>query len=156
MSKFYYVRDYKRIVNSGCEGQRFRNYMRVGFFYRTSTQINSKRQNVTLIQKRGNIYSNQLTYLETIILWFLGKFCNFMQGCHNWAPSTWISTYQHNPTKNSNGRCLGHVAFECHTKFHINWESFAHRNQQKLVQDMMPLNHASDKCQVLVRVLLPL
>ena len=34
-------------------------------------------------------------------------------------------------TKNFNGRCLGYVAFECHAHFHINWVSFAHRDQQK-------------------------
>ena len=33
--------------------------------------------------------------------------------------------------KISNGRCLGYVVFECHANFHINWESFAHRDQQK-------------------------
>ena len=35
------------------------------------------------------------------------------------------------PTNNSNGGCLGYVACECHANFHINWESFAHRAQQK-------------------------
>ena len=28
-------------------------------------------------------------------------------------------------------RCLGYVVFECHANSHINWESFAHRDQQK-------------------------
>ena len=33
-------------------------------------------------------YSNQLTNLETIILWFLGKLCNLRQWCYNYTPST--------------------------------------------------------------------
>ena len=35
------------------------------------------------------------------------------------------------PTKYSNIRSLRNVAFECWAKFQINWESFAHRDQQK-------------------------
>ena len=32
----------------------------------------------------------------------------------------------------SNGRCVGYVALlECHASFEINWESFAHRDQQR-------------------------
>ena len=41
----------------------------------------------------------------------------------------------HPPThvqlKTSKDICLGHVAFKCHAKFQINWESFAHRDRQK-------------------------
>ena len=35
------------------------------------------------------------------------------------------------PTQNSNGRCLGYVVFECHAKFQVNWESFAHTRINK-------------------------
>ena len=78
-------------------------------------------------------YPNQLTNLETIILWIFWKFCNLWQWCQNCTPSTWI--YCHPPThvqlKILNNKCLGYVAVECHTNFQINWESFAHRDQLK-------------------------
>ena len=34
-------------------------------------------------------------------------------------------------TTKSNGRCLGYGAFDYHANFQIDWESFAHRDQQK-------------------------
>ena len=78
------------------------------------------------------IYSNQLTNLETINLWFFwGSFAIWGSGAttthlpHGFTPTNTC------PTRNSNGWCLGYVAFDCHENFQINWESFAHRDQQK-------------------------
>ena len=81
-SKFYmlkicYVAKINRNVNSGLEGQQCRNEIGVGFLINPSLKLSPNEKNVTLIQKRGNIqytYSNQLTSLETIILYFLGSF----------------------------------------------------------------------------------
>ena len=38
-------------------------------------------------------------------------------------------------TKNTNNRCFGYDAFECHAFFHINCKLLAHRDQQKHVQE---------------------
>ena len=35
------------------------------------------------------------------------------------------------PIKNFNTWCLRYVAFECNMNFHINWESFGHKEQPK-------------------------
>ena len=37
----------------------------------------------------------------------------------------------HVQLNNPHNKCLGYVVFEWHAKFQINWESFAHRDQQK-------------------------
>ena len=48
------------------------------------------------LKNNSNILTyNQLTNLETMILWFLGEFCNLRQRCHDCTPSTWIYTQQH-------------------------------------------------------------
>ena len=100
----------------------------VFFFYQTSTQIISKWQNATLIQKRGNIpiqISSQI--LKPLISRNLGSFAIWGNGAaivhllHGFTPTTTC------PTKKSNSRWLGYVAFECDAIFQINWESFAHR-----------------------------
>ena len=100
------------------------------FFYQTSTQIVSKQQDDIFFKGKGQYtYSNQVTYFETIIL--LRSFAiqdssvtiaHLPHGC---TPTNTC------PTKNSNSRYLGHVAFKCHANFQINWEPAAHRDQQK-------------------------
>ena len=37
----------------------------------------------------------------------------------------------HVQLKNFNDGWLGYVMFECHASIHINWGSFAHKDQQK-------------------------
>jgi hypothetical protein len=89
-------------------------------------------KNPTLIQKRGSIpteISSQI--LKPLLYDFLGSFAFRGNGTttthlpHGFTPTNTC------PTKTSNGKCLEYVAFECHGNFQINWESFAHRDQQK-------------------------
>ena len=89
--------------------------------------------NITLIQKRDAIHLLKSIHKSWKLFFFSfsGKLCNLRQQCHNCALSTWIYTHQQMSNQNSNGGCLGYVAFECHANFHINWESFAHRDQHK-------------------------
>ena len=65
-------------------------------------------------------------------------FCDFLGSFTIWGSGVTTTRIPHGftptntcPIKNSKGRCLGYVAFECHANFQINWESFAHRDQQK-------------------------
>ena len=69
--------------------------------------------------KAGAIYLLTSTYksLKPLFGGFFGKLCNLRQQCHNYTPSTWITPTNTCPTKNSNRRCLGDVAFECHANF---------------------------------------
>ena len=77
MLNFRYVGGWNKNVHGGLEGRRFRNWSKVGFDS-TSTQIVSKWQNVTLIQKRGKYtYSNELINLDITILWFLREALRF-------------------------------------------------------------------------------
>ena len=82
-------------------------------------------------KERQYTYSNQLGKFETIILWFRGSFAIWDSDAipthlpHRFTPTNTC------PIKNSNGKCLGYVAFECHAYFHNTWESFVHKDQQR-------------------------
>lgn len=68
------------------------------------------------------IYSNQLKNLDTNHLGCLGSIAiwgNSATTAQNPYGSTPTNTC---PTKNSNDRCLGFVAFECHADFQIHYE----------------------------------
>ena len=72
MLKCYYVGDYNRNVNGGLEEQQLRNEIGVDFFYQTSTQMISKWQNITLVQKRVNIptqINSQSWHRYFVIFW---------------------------------------------------------------------------------------
>ena len=117
--------------NGGLERQQLRNTIGVGFL----SNLHSNYLQMTRCyphSKEGQYtYSNQLTNLETIFYGFLGSFAIWGSGAtivhlpHGLRPTNTC------PTKNSNCRCLECVMFECHANFQINWESFAHRDQQK-------------------------
>ena len=116
MLKFYYVGDYNKNVNSGLEDNL--KWKWGWFFDWTSTQIISKWQNVTLIQKRGNIHTqiNPQT-LKALFCDFLKSLCNLRLWCHNYTTSTWKATHQHMSNWNYINKCLGYVVFESHAIF---------------------------------------
>ena len=127
MLEFCYVGDYNRNVNSDMGGNNLE--FKLGLlFYHTFTQILSKYQR----WKEGQCtYSNQLTNLETL-------FCDFLGSIAIWGNNATTLHLPHGftptntcPTKSSNGRCLRYCVFECHANFQINWESLAHRDQQR-------------------------
>ena len=89
-------------------------------------------QTFTFIQKRGSIptqINSQILKPVYMILWeILAIWCKGATTTHLPRGFTPTNTCL---TSNYDNRCLGYVAFECHANFHINWESFVHRDQQK-------------------------
>ena len=113
-------------------GSSLEDKIRVFFFIKPPLKSSPNEKKSTLIQERGNIPTQIYPQiLKPLLCRFFEKLCNFRQRCYKCAPSTWISPTNTCPTKYSNSRCLGYVAFKCHANFHINWESCAHRNQQR-------------------------
>ena len=56
-----------------------------------------------------------------------------------------------------------YVAFECHANFEINWESFAHRDQQNdmlgcvvRLNNYLPLNNGGDKSHASIHGTVPM
>jgi hypothetical protein len=76
--KFGYVGDYNRNENSSLQQQQFTTLNGVGFFLSNFHSNHLQMTKCYLLSKEGwYTYSNYLTHLETIILWFLGSFCNW-------------------------------------------------------------------------------
>ena len=77
-------------------------------------------------------YSNQLTKLETIILWFFGKLCNLRQWWHNCAT---FHIDLHPPThvqlKVPVVDVWDMLFLSVMQNFRSSWESFAHKDQQQ-------------------------
>ena len=77
-------------------------------------------------------YCNQLTNLETIVLVIFWVALQFEVAVPQLRTSHMDFTPTNTcPTKNPNKRCSEYVAFECHAKFKINPELFAHRDRRK-------------------------
>ena len=70
MLELCYIGDYNRIVDSGLEGQQFRNEIRVGFFIEPPLKSSpeERKQCYLYSKERQYTYANQLTNLETTIL----------------------------------------------------------------------------------------
>ena len=87
---------------------------------------------VILFQKRSNtptqINSQVLKplYLDILVSFAIwGNDATITHLPHDFTPTI---TY---PTKHSNIRCIEYVAFECHAKFQVSWESFTHKATTK-------------------------
>ena len=119
--KFCYVEVYTRNVNIGHEKQQFRYFLKKKF-NQTSTQIISKWQIITLFQKRANrpTQINSQILKPFICDFFGGQALQLRSRCYKCAPSTWFTLTNTCPTKNSNGRCLRYLAYECRANFPIN------------------------------------
>jgi hypothetical protein len=109
--------------------------LKLGFGFLIEPPLKSSpidQKNVIVIQKRGNIFSQICSQiLEPLCCDVVGSFAIYGNRAtithlpHKFTPTNTC------PTENSNDRCLGYVAFECHANFHICWESFAHRDRHK-------------------------
>jgi hypothetical protein len=88
---------------------------------------------VSLIQTRANIpiqINSQI--MKAIICEVWGSFAIWSSSPTSHHHPNGFTPTSTCPTKHSDGRCLGFVAFECHANFHINWRLFAHRDQPKI------------------------
>ena len=96
MLKFYWVWGYNRNVKNGLEGQQFKIKLRLVFWSILRSSHPQMTKCCPRLEEGQYTFSNQLTNLETIILWIFGKLCNLSQWSHNCTPSTWIYSNQLN------------------------------------------------------------
>ena len=145
------MRDYNRNVNSGLEGQHFRNYIGVGIFITTPLK-SSPNDKMLPSFKEGAIYLLKLAHKSWKPL-----FCDFLGSFAIWGDDASVAHLPHGftptntcPTINSNNTCLGYDVFECHANFQNNWESFAHREQQKKHVRICCIYHGGDDRQACI------
>jgi hypothetical protein len=122
--KFCYVVYLNRNINSGLEEQE----IWVGLFIAPSLKTSSNEKWLPSF-KIGEIDLLKLAHKSWNLYFviFLGSFAM-------WGSGATIAHLLHRftPTNtNSNSRCLEFVVFESHANFQINWEPFAHINQQR-------------------------
>ena len=133
MLKFSYVGDYNKDVNSGLQGQQFRNLIGVCFLIEPPFK-SSPNDRMLPSFRRGAIY-----LLESIHgSWNRYFYFYFWEALGFEATLPQLCTFPHGftrtntcPIETSNGICLGCDVCECHAKFQIDGESFAHMDQQK-------------------------
>ena len=108
--------------------------IKLGLVFQSNRHSNhlQMKQDVTLVQKRGNIRTQiNSQILKSLFREVLGSFAIWGNGATAVHLPREFRLTNTCPTKNSNGIWLGYVVFECHAIFQINWESFAHWYQQK-------------------------